>query len=244
MKLVATLACRNNSSRLYGKPLQNLKNKTVIDYIIDRLEERNEIDEIVLAISENRGNEAFLDVAERRDIKYVLGDDKDVQKRLIKACEIVGGDTIFRMTSECPFPYLEGFPYALEIHIKNKSDYTTYKDWPDGSIFELIKLEAIKKAHNLGVSRHRSELCTLFMNENPKMFNLNILELPEKFRRPDYRITIDYPEDLILCRNIIKQFGEDSYIPYDKLIKYLDDNPKVREIVEGLDDNYFSSPFN
>ena len=36
-KLVAALACRNNGSRLFAKPLQNLdekKNLKVIDYLI------------------------------------------------------------------------------------------------------------------------------------------------------------------------------------------------------------------
>ena len=37
-KLIASLACRNNSTRLYGKPLQNLdtkKNITILEYIIN-----------------------------------------------------------------------------------------------------------------------------------------------------------------------------------------------------------------
>ena len=43
MKIVATLACRNNSRRLYGKPLQLLETMTVLEYIINNLKKRSEI---------------------------------------------------------------------------------------------------------------------------------------------------------------------------------------------------------
>ena len=52
MKVIACIACRNNSRRLYGKPLQLLENFSVLEYIINNLKQRTEIADIVLAISE------------------------------------------------------------------------------------------------------------------------------------------------------------------------------------------------
>ena len=72
MKVVAAIACRNNSRRLFGKPLQLLQDYTVIDYIINNLKERDEIDAIVLAISDAVGNEMFMDLAEKQNINYVI----------------------------------------------------------------------------------------------------------------------------------------------------------------------------
>ena len=54
-KLIAALACRNQGSRLYGKPIQNLdidKGVTIIDNLIGCLKYIKCIDEIVLGISE------------------------------------------------------------------------------------------------------------------------------------------------------------------------------------------------
>ena len=68
-KLVAALACRNQGSRLYGKPLQNLDVENglrVIDNIIDGLKEIESIDSIVLAISEGEENKAFIKIAEEK----------------------------------------------------------------------------------------------------------------------------------------------------------------------------------
>ena len=244
MKIIATLACRNNSRRLYGKPLQLLENVSVLEYMINNLKTREEISEVVLAISEAIGNEAFVELANRNNIKYVLGDDRDVLGRLISACELVGGDTVYRVTSESPFSYLEGLPEAISSHKSTDSDCTAYGNLPDGVMFELVKLSALKTSHSDGEYRHRSELCTLYINENPHLFKKNILQIDEKLQRPDYRLTIDFPEDLILCRNIIRFFnGDNKYIPYPDLISFLDENPELLSIVENITDNSYIKPY-
>ena len=56
---LAALACRNNGSRMFGKPLQNLDEKEgikIIDNLIDCLKSINEIDEVVLGIAEGIEN--------------------------------------------------------------------------------------------------------------------------------------------------------------------------------------------
>ena len=54
---MAALACRNNGSRLYGKPLQNLHTEqpvTILEQIVASLKSIREIDDIVLGISQFR----------------------------------------------------------------------------------------------------------------------------------------------------------------------------------------------
>lgn len=244
MKIIATLACRNNSRRLYGKPLQLLEEHTVVEYIINNLKRRPEIAGIVLAISESKGNEAFVDIAEKHNLKYVIGNDRDVLKRLITACELEGGDVVYRVTSESPFGFLEGLPQAIESHKENKADYTLHSKLPDGVMFELIELSALKKSHEEGEYKHRSELVTLYINENPDKFKINVIDLDESYHRPDYRLTIDFPEDLIFCRKIIRHFGgDDHYIPYKDLIQFLDENPELRGMVENITDDNYITPY-
>jgi spore coat polysaccharide biosynthesis protein SpsF (cytidylyltransferase family) len=243
MKIVAALACRNNSKRLYGKPLQLLEKHSVLEYIVNRIREHSEISDIVLAISEVKGNEAFVELAERNGLKYVLGDDRDVLGRLIKACEHAGGDTIYRVTTESPFGYLEGLKEAVQSHIEKKVDYTAHAKLPDGVLFELINLESLKTSHREGEYRHRSELVNLYIEDHPEKFKKNILQIEEKWRRPDYRLTIDFPEDLILCRKIIRHFGgDDKYIPYKELVTFLDKNPTLRALVENITDENYIKP--
>jgi spore coat polysaccharide biosynthesis protein SpsF (cytidylyltransferase family) len=236
VRVVACLACRNNSKRLYGKPLQRLGKQTVLEYIINNLKRTAGIDEVVLAISEAPGNEVFQQFAIEKGIPYVFGDDKDVLKRLIIACQLGGGDTVFRLTTESPFTYLEGFSLALDSHKASNAEYTAYSHMPDGSGFEILSLDALKRSHRDGTDKHRSELCSLYMYENRDKFKFNIIAPPEKHQRPNYRLTIDFPEDLILCRKIVIALGEDGYLEFDRLIPFLDENPELRKLVENLTD--------
>ena len=62
-KLVAALACRNQGTRLYGKPIQNLDIEngiTILDNVISCLQSITCVDEVVLGISEGIENEVFI----------------------------------------------------------------------------------------------------------------------------------------------------------------------------------------
>ena len=171
IKVVAALACRVQSTRLYGKPLQLLdidKNISIIDYLIAQLKAHSSIDEVVLAISEGVENEPFKEVARKHGLKYVVGNQIDVLGRLIQAGDKCGADIIFRTTSENPFIYLDSLEDTLKQHIINKADYSYIAKLPRGAFFELINLSSLKRAHKEGEDRHRSELCVQYINENPK----------------------------------------------------------------------------
>ena len=240
MKVVATLACRVQSKRLYAKPLQliDIENEvTILEYLVGFLKTCDGIDEIVLAISEGIENKPFEMLAREMGIQYVIGSEQDVQKRLIIAADKADGDIVYRVTTESPFIYMDTFEEILAKHIKNEAALTVIEGLPEGTYYELINLKALKKAHDQGEERHRSELCTLYMFENPDRFHLQKLRTESiKLQRPDIRLTVDYPEDLIVVREAYKALKkENEYIKIEDIIDYLDAHPKLKEINDWID---------
>jgi spore coat polysaccharide biosynthesis protein SpsF len=240
MKVVATLACRVQSKRLYAKPLQfiDIENEiTILEYLVGFLKTCKNIGEIVLAISEVQGNDPFKDLAEKMHLKYIEGSENDVQKRLITAADKANGDIVYRVTPECPFIYMDTFDEVLNSHIKKGASLTVVEGLPEGTYYEIIDLGALKKAHELGEERHRSELCTLYMFENPDKFNIQRLRIGSpKLQRPDIRLTVDYPEDLIVAREVYKALKKDGeYIKVEDIIDFLDAHPKIKEINGWID---------
>jgi spore coat polysaccharide biosynthesis protein SpsF len=235
-KLVACLACRNQGTRLYGKPLQNLdieSRLSVLDYMVAAVRTYAAVSEIVLAISEGIHNQAFVQVAENMALKYVIGDEEDVLQRLIMACEKVDGTDIFRLTTESPFTYFEAIEGAWEQHLAFGNDITALDDLPDGSGFEMIRLDAYKTAWSKGQRRHRSELCSLYIRENKASFKIGYVEIPKELRRTDIRLTIDYPEDLILCRFVYSKLRDKApLIPLAEIIRLIDANPEIKKLVD------------
>ena len=59
------------------------------------------------------------------------------------------------------------------------------------------------------------------------------LVLPEPpLRRLDLRLTVDYPEDLILCREIYSNLAERApSIPLAEIIEYVDSRPDLKALV-------------
>lgn len=234
-KLVAAIACRNNGSRLYGKPLQNLdviKKITILDNIIACIKSLNIVEEIVLGISWGNDNLAFEEYAKLNDIKFIFGDEKDVLSRLISCGEIVEATDILRVTSESPFMYFDELYYLWQHYIDSELDALFMDEIIDGCGFEIISLEALKKSHELGGDLHRSELCSLYIRENIEDFNIEKVQPPKELIRKDLRLTVDNPEDLVVCRAVFQKFKLCApQIPLLEVVQYLDSNSNLKELI-------------
>lgn len=234
-RVIVALACRNNGSRLYGKPLQNLdveSNYSILDNIIACLESVRLFDEVVLGISEGADNYIFENYARERNLKFVIGDEIDVLSRLILCGEISSATDIFRVTSESPFVNYEAIQSAYDLYIGSNLDSLFLDDIVDGCGFEFISMDALNRSHQNGEPRHRSEMCSLFIRENLDQFNVRKIAPEKALMRADLRLTVDNPEDLVVCRHIFKEFQDLApNIPLKKIISYLDKNPHLKELI-------------
>ncbi|MCE2517198.1 MAG: acylneuraminate cytidylyltransferase [Alphaproteobacteria bacterium] len=236
-----------NGSRLYAKPLHYLDIEggvTILDNIINCLEGIDAIDEIVLAISEAPENIAFKLFAEKRNLRFVTGDEHDVLGRLVKAGQYAGATDIFRVTSESPFVQFEQVDELWQHHLANNNEGTFFDDTLDGCSFEIINLAALAQSHQDGDDRHRSELCTLYLRENIDRFKIDIIKAQPEFQRKDLRLTVDYPEDLVVCRACFEKFSDHQpRIPINKIIDYLDQNPSLKSLIEPYVEEGYSTMF-
>jgi len=234
-RIAAVIACRVESGRLFGKPIQNLSNFTILDFLIYQIKTSNKISEVVLAVSENQGNQIFIDYAKKNNLKFVIGDDRDVLQRLIKGAELVDANIVFRVTSENPFIYWEGIDTLIKKHIKENSEFSFIDNLPIGSGYEIINLESLKKSHKFGNKRHRSELCSLYIYEHQKDFKILRSQPSRELKKPHLRLTVDTPEDLLVARKIYENLGSDlKPIPLKRIINFLEKYPNITEINSNI----------
>jgi N,N'-diacetyllegionaminate synthase len=237
LRVVATLACRAGGSRLYGKPVQRIGDRTILEYLVARLASVSRIDQIVLAISEGVENELFIEYADKLGLEYIIGSEVDVQERLIIAGEHAHADLLLRSTTESPFVYTDNIEDLIERHIKEKADISVTEGLPDGSYCEIITLSSLKDAHERGEPRHRSELCTLYMFEHPERYkHLTVQAPPKVCRAKDIRLTVDYPEDLIVCRRIAEELGKSGPLfSLEAVVDFLDAHPQLNAVNNWID---------
>jgi len=223
--VASTLACRAESTRLYGKPLQLVGEDPILKHQISQLQNVHRIDEIILAISDTPSKSSFIEFANAHDLPYIVGDEVDVLGRILDACDTIDADIAVRTTTENPFIYQDIITKQIERTIVDNADLTVGRDLPLGSFTEVVSVSALEKAHEYGEDRHRSELVTSFITEKPESFDIIGIEPPSPLRRPDVRLTVDNPCDLILVRKIW-EYVSDHEKPYDleKILELYDEN--------------------
>jgi spore coat polysaccharide biosynthesis protein SpsF len=234
-RLVAALACRNQGSRLYAKPLQNLdveRGIRILDNIVGCLRTLPCIEEIVLGISDGQENEVFRTIADAAGLPWIVGDQRDVLSRLIQCGERAAATDIFRVTTESPFPYFEAVEELWRRHQREGADATFVWDIIDGAGFEIYTLDALKTSHARGSARHRSELCSLYVREHPDEFKILRVDAPPVLRRKDIRLTVDYPEDLVVCRRVYQELqAQAPRIAVADVVAFLDRQPRLLTLI-------------
>lgn len=237
-KLDAVLACRVTGTRLYGKPMQLLdieKRITILEYLVKYIQQSKHMDSIYLAIAEGKENYGLVELAEKNGWPYVFGDAVDVLGRILKAVDKFGTDIVFRITTDCPFLYFERIDELYEMHIEGGFDLSKFSHLPEGAGFSLNNAETLRTCHLKGTSRHRSELVNSYIFDNQDEFRIHTLKPEEKLRRPEVRITVDYPEDLVFCRRVYRDLrGNESLIRIADIIDYWDRNEELRKPMEEI----------
>jgi len=236
-KVDAILACRVGGTRLYGKPLQflDVKNRlTILEYLVKYIKMVNHVDSICLAIAEGKQNFGFAELAERHGWNFVFGSEADMLGRIIKTAKKYDTDIALLNSSESPFLYYERIDELIEQMIESQFNFSTISHLPDGSNFVLMDLDTLMISHQ-NASQRNKESVTSYVFDNKEKFNISMVKPEHKLRRSEIRITVDYPEDLVLCRHIYKDLkGREGLIKISDVIDYWDSNVDRRRDVENI----------
>lgn len=226
--VAAVLACRAESTRLYGKPLQRVGDRTILEHLIDRLRRCGRIDEIALAISDTPSQHSFIAVATRLGLRYTVGPEQDVLGRLIDCATTIGAETVVRVTTENPFVYWENLDELIDRQQRSGAVLSVTVDLPFGSGIEVVQLAGWRRVHAEGSDRNRQQAPSEFFTERPDEFVVNRVPAPSQVAAPDLRVTVDSPEDLMLVRAVWDALQHDGQlISLEEIVAFLRRRPEV-----------------
>ena len=231
-RLVAILPCRCNSTRLWGKPLQRISAElSICEQLALTLAGVPCVSEARLAIAAGPGADALVDLARRRGLGFLLGSEEDVLGRVIACARETGATDVLRKTGEDPFVHGAMIEPAWNAHVEHGNDVTALDIVPEGAGFEIFTMSALERSHRLGDSVDREHIAD-YVRFRQGEFAVEIL-LPEPAcRRLDLRLTVDNPEDLILCRAVHRALARDGRaIALREIVEFLDAHPKLTEMV-------------
>jgi len=237
MKKIAILQARNNSFRFPKKIMSEVNGINILTYCIKKIKMSKKIDQLIIATTNKKIDDEIIKTAQNENISYFRGSENDVLQRFYKTAKKYDGEIIIRLNSDNPLIDPEIIDNAIQILEQNtKLDYVTTilsETFPLGMHVEVLRFNVLKwLEHNVDSKLYREHV-TPYIYNNPQKFKIFSIVNNEKLQ--NYRLTIDYPEDLVLFKEIIKHCaGKWEALNLRKIINIFELNPEIKKINNHL----------
>jgi len=219
MKIGYFITARLKSSRLKRKIVLPLNGNTVLDHVINRCKETNDIDDVVLCTSTNPQDAELYDYALKHQIKFYAGSEDDVLKRLLDAAKYYGFDAFISITADNPLHSIYVSNQIIDWVNKENLDFIFTSGLPIGLTPYFISTKALEIAVAMK-EQSDTEIWGPFVNR-PDFFRIGYLEIISDLYENNIRLTCDYQEDYNVITDIYNQFPEGH-------------NPSIFEVSELL----------
>jgi len=215
--VMAFLQGRMGSRRLPGKTMMKIHGRSILERAINRLRASPVVDAVVVLTTRRKEDDAIAAECERLDVPYYRGPEDDVLARFHEAAEIFKPEIVIRATADNPLIEIGSIERIVTALRSRGLDYCMEKDLPYGAATEAMTAAALAKAQAEAHEPRHREHVTLYIKEHPDLFIVSLLDPPPAVRRPDFRVTVDTPEDFEAMERLLGRFPEtDAHIPLEK----------------------------
>lgn len=214
MKIVATIEARMTSTRLPGKVIMKVRNKPLLEYLVDRLKKIKSIDDIVLCTTTKKTDDVLLKLSKKLKIKIYRGSENNVLKRVYYGAKKYNANTIVQITADCPIIDYRIVSKAISLFKNNSLDCVSnsfIRSFPDGMDVNVISMEALEKTFSMAIDKNHKEHVTLFIKDNPNKFKIKNMIAKNNFFCPQLGVTLDEKKDFLLIKKIINYFYDKNY---------------------------------
>lgn len=240
---------RWDSERLPGKALIDINGKPNLERIIERAGYSKYINKIILAVSDKEGNKPIEEWFWKYDPKLKnkkiqlglqYGPHNNIFQRTLTTAQENDIDIIVDISHCCSLldPLL--IDALITELIKYKADYSSNvipRGFPDGFDIQVYTREIYERTFK--ESPHKNAMWTGWNiwhcreDVNPKPRIVNLLPLPYYYY-PEWRLTLDTPEDLKVISEIYKHFEYKPDFNYADAMEFLFTRPDLLELNKSI----------
>ena len=233
---------RMSSSRSPGKVAEDIFGKPMLLRQLERLREANKKINIVCVTSTDSSDDLIENICNENNFNCFRGSLNNVLNRYISAARFYEVNNIIRIGGDDPLVDVDQISILINEHKKTGADFifTSHrKGWPFGCACELISVEALNR-----ISRETNDPLYLehiipWFHHNSNEFKCMAINAPAQIHRPDYYLSVDYPEDIELIKKIFSELRDlGDYFPFEKVIEFCDKNPEIIEINQHLHEGF------
>ncbi len=232
MKIIAMIQARCGSSRLPNKVLMNLAGKTDLEWVIERVQRSQVLDEVMVVTSIEKNNLPLIRICTDLGVRVYVGSEEDVLDRYYQAAKLVKADYLVRITADCPlfdWRYLDMAMGGMEEDMDYMAGIT--ESFPDGEDIEIVAYTALKESWEKAKLTSEREHVTMYIKNHPEQFKIQNLECPIA-GIGSKRWTLDEEEDYQFISAIYKYFmdlGKDDFVTED-ILMFLMEHPELENL--------------
>ena len=151
MKYSVIIQARRGSTRLPGKILYSVKDKTLLEFGIERIKKAKLVNQIIVATTTLDRDDVIEDIAKKCGVEVFRGSEEDVLARYYYAARYNNVQTVIRITSDCPLIDPNIIDLAINeyertqcdilTNVPNNGEKLTYPRGMDVEIFSMKLLE-------------------------------------------------------------------------------------------------------
>jgi len=202
--ILAIIQARFSSTRLPGKVLLPLLGEPMLLRQAERVRRALLIDQLVVATSTDRSDDAVAEACASRSIACGRGSLDDVLDRFLHVAKGYPADYIVRLTGDCPLSDPAIIDSVIAFTVGGNYDYgsnTLQPTFPDGLDVEVFRTEALATASREAQLPSEREHVTPFLYKSGQF---RIGNFTNDVDLSSHRWTVDEPADFELVASIFE----------------------------------------
>jgi spore coat polysaccharide biosynthesis protein SpsF len=230
----AIIQARMTSTRLPGKVLLPGYNKSMLEHLVERLQQSQHIQKVIVATTINQTDDPIIELCEKLEIGYHRGSENDVLQRVLDTMSAHDTDIIVEITGDCPLIDYNVVDDVINTYLNNSYDYVSNvmkRTYPRGLDTQVFSKQVLEKVNTLTKDPMDREHVSLYIYKHPQTFSCHGISLPTELSHPDYRWTLDTPEDYEFIKTVFeKLYPTNPKFTFQDIYKLISSNPELTNI--------------
>ena len=201
-RVVAVVQARMGSQRFPGKMLAKLGERDLLSWVLTRVCDAKQLDQVVLATSDGRDDDELANAASSFDVIVVRGSQNNVLDRFIQSAKIAQADIVVRVCADNPFVAAEEIDRLVIAHESGNYDYSCNHQqklnnrYADGFGAEILSTTLLNNIADSTTQQSHREHVTSYIWDNVEKYKIQAVAAPAELAFPEIKLDIDTPQEM------------------------------------------------
>jgi len=236
-KIVIVVQARMSSSRLPGKVMLPILGESLLFRMIERLKMIKHKAQIVIATSEESGDNIIEQEASKIGIPCFRGSLNNLLDRHYQVAKQYNADIVLKIPSDCPLIDPMIIDQVLDFYFENPGQYDFVSNlhpatFPDGNDVEIMTMHCIERTWKEATRQLELEHTTPYIWENPEKFRIgNVAWNTGNDYAMSHRFTIDYQADYEFIKAVFEElYPAKPNFSCEDILELLGKRPDIYQI--------------